>query len=142
MNPSISRLLTLARDAASHAYNPYSKFSVGCALLSHSGRVYTGCNIESAAYSATICAERVAASQSIAQGDVDWDVAVVVSPLRVSPCGVCRQFLHEFCPDLKIYFGYLSGDTMGDALIGPITVRELLPFGMTLDSNSSGSSQA
>jgi cytidine deaminase len=124
----LHELVTIAQNAALSAYNPYSKFAVGCALLTKKGDVYRGCNIENASYSVTICAERVAASQAILQGDLDWDSIVVVSPERVTICGVCRQFLHEFAPQLRVWSGYL--DNLD--LVGPVLLHEMLPAAMTL----------
>jgi len=125
-------LVQSAQNAALYAYNPYSNFAVGCALLSKSGKIYRGCNIENASYSVTICAERVAASQAILQRDLDWDSIVVVSPQRVTPCGVCRQFLHEFAPQLRVWCGYLNFSE----LIGPVLLHEMLPAAMTLTRNT------
>jgi cytidine deaminase len=124
----VQLLLQSAQQAAKNAYNPYSHFSVGCGLLSKTGKVYCGCNIENASYSVTICAERVAASQAIYERDLDWLAMVIVSPLRVSACGVCRQFLHEFSPSLQIWCGYLDKDE----LIGPALLSDLLPGAMSL----------
>lgn len=121
-------LVAAAQHAALSAYNPYSKFAVGCALLSKSGKIYCGCNIENASYSVTICAERVAASQAILQRDMQWDSIVVVSPERVTICGVCRQFLHEFAPELRVWSGYLNNTD----LLGPVLLNEMLPAAMTL----------
>ncbi len=101
------------RDAAIRAmrsaYAPYSDFYVGAALLCENGRVYTGCNIENAAYSVTCCAERVALFSAVAAGERDFKMIAIVGgkhgELRQScaPCGVCRQALSEFCkPDMKI----------------------------------------
>ena len=120
-------LVAAAQNAALSAYNPYSKFAVGCALLSKSGKIYCGCNIENASFSVTICAERVAASQAILQRDVHWDSIVVVSPERVTICGVCRQFLYEFAPKLRIWSGYLSNTD----LIGPVLLSDMFPAAMT-----------
>jgi len=129
LDPSkLQELVAAAQNAALSAYNPYSKFAVGCALLSKSGRIYCGCNIENASFSVTICAERVAASQAILQQDVQWDSIVVVSPERVTICGVCRQFLYEFAPELRVWSGYLSNTD----LIGPVLLSEMLPAAMTL----------
>ena len=127
-NNKLLELVAAAQNAAQSAYNPYSKFAVGCALLSKSGKVYCGCNIENASYSVTICAERVAASQAILQKDMEWDSIVVVSPERVTICGVCRQFLHEFSPELRVWSGYLDNTD----LIGPVQLHEMLPAAMTL----------
>ena len=126
----LMELVLAAQNAAISAYNPYSRFAVGCAL-SKSGQVYCGCNIENASYSVTICAERVAASQAVLRRDLDWDTIVVVSPQRVTPCGVCRQFLHEFAPQLRVWNGYLDNLE----LIGPTLLHELLPSAMTLSRN-------
>jgi cytidine deaminase len=127
-NDRLNELLIAAQNAAKSAYNPYSRFSVGCALLTKSGQVFCGCNVENASYSVTICAERVAASQAVLQRDLEWDSIVVVSPLRVSMCGICRQFLHEFAPKLKVWCGYLDSPD----LIGPDSLDQLLPGAMSL----------
>lgn len=124
----LAELVAAAQNAALSAYNPYSKFAVGCALLTKRGNIYCGCNVENASYSVTICAERVAASQAVLQRDLDWDSIVVVSPERVTICGVCRQFLHEFVPQLRVWSGYL--DNMD--LVGPVLLHEMLPAAMTL----------
>jgi len=132
-SPRLMELLLAAQTAALSAYNPYSRFSVGCALLSKSGKIYCGCNIENASYSVTLCAERVAASQAILLGDREWDSLVIVSPQRVSACGVCRQFLYEFSPDLQVWSGYLDNSE----LIGPVLLHAMLPSAMTLTLNPS-----
>jgi cytidine deaminase len=118
-----------AKKGAEQAYAPYSKFTVGCALLSKSGAIYTGCNIENASFAVTLCAERVAAAQALIKGDTAWELLVVVSPQRVSMCGVCRQFMHEFAPGLLVWNGFLDDR----ALTGPVLLRDLLPSAMTLE---------
>lgn len=117
-----------ARQIAQRAYCPYSNFSVGCVLVDAQGRVFEGCNVENASYSVTLCAERTAGSQAIAQGSRDWKSIYIVSPTRVSPCGTCRQFLFEFAPDLQVYLG----DLQADSYIGPTPIRDLLPMAMDL----------
>jgi cytidine deaminase len=124
----LTELLVAAQQIALSAYNPYSRFSVGCAILSKSGKVYTGCNIENASYSVTLCAERVAAVQAVMVRDLDWQAIVVVSPECVSPCGACRQFLYEFAPNVPIWFGYLTGTEV----VGPHILSDLLPSAMSL----------
>lgn len=131
--PDLLELVSAARSAAAKAYNPYSQFAVGAALRTAGGRIYTGCNIENASYSVTLCAERVAGSQAILHGELQWDSLVVLSPQRVSLCGVCRQFCHEFAPQMKIWIGYLLEDPI---LQGPVLLSDLLPAGMTLDRSS------
>ncbi|MCU0707251.1 MAG: cytidine deaminase [Pirellula sp.] len=132
---NIDDYLNMARQAALRAYCPYSGFHVGCALVGTDGQVFLGCNIESASYSATICAERVAASASIAQGVREWDAAFIVSPTSVSPCGVCRQFLFEFAPELKVYLAALDP---ASPIQGPIALKELLPWAGALQQSSIG----
>ncbi len=88
-----------AKKAALHAYAPYSKFKVGCALLTKSGNIYTGCNVENASYGLTICAERNAIAQAInAEGQIEIETLVVYTPTPspTPPCGACRQVIHEF----------------------------------------------
>lgn len=96
-------LIKAAMDAREFSYSPYSEFKVGAALITSEGKVYTGCNIESASYSPTICAERVAVSKAVSDGNKDIEaIAIVGSSDYTYPCGVCRQFLVEFGKDMKI----------------------------------------
>ncbi len=97
-------LIKIAMEAREKSYSPYSKFKVGAAVYTRSGKIFTGCNIESASYSPTICAERVAISKCISEGYKDIEkIAVVGSEKNISfPCGVCRQFILEFGRDIKI----------------------------------------
>ena len=125
---AILAYLHRARQIAQRAYCPYSNFSVGCVLIDAQGRLFEGCNVENASYSVTLCAERTAGSQAIAQGSRDWKSIYIVSPTRVSPCGTCRQFLFELAPDLQVYLG----DLQADSYIGPTSIRELLPMAMEL----------
>ncbi len=96
-------LIEKALDASKRAYAPYSKFSVGAALLTKEGKVYTGCNIENASYSATVCAERVAFFKAISEGEREFvSIALVATNEKgdmvlASPCGSCRQVMAEFC---------------------------------------------
>lgn len=97
-------LIKNAMEAREKSYSPYSKFKVGAAILTKSGKVFTGCNIESASYTPTICAERTALSKCISEGHKDIEkIAVVGSLEKISyPCGVCRQFLREFGENILI----------------------------------------
>ncbi|MBP1925446.1 cytidine deaminase [Sedimentibacter acidaminivorans] len=97
-------LIKIAMEAREKSYSPYSNFKVGAAVYTRSGKIFTGCNIESASYSPTICAERVAISKCISEGYKDIEkIAVVGSDKSISfPCGVCRQFILEFGKDIKI----------------------------------------
>jgi len=115
-------LLKLARQAQGHAYAPYSKFKVGAALLTKSGKVYTGCNVEISSYGLTCCAERVALFKAISEGESEFEAIAVVAPGKeVSCCGACRQVIWDFAPDIVIY-GYDS-----DGGIVEKRIRDLLP---------------
>jgi homotetrameric cytidine deaminase len=100
-----AELYALAEKARVRSYSPYSHFAVGAALICSDGTVYTGCNIENAAYSPTVCAERVAIFKAVSEGRRDFSaIAVAGGPADADacddcfPCGVCRQVLSEFCP--------------------------------------------
>lgn len=91
-----------AFDALNNSYSPYSNCKVGAALLAKNGKIYTGCNIENASFSPTICAERVAFSKAVSEGEKDFtSIAIAAKKDDVltafSPCGVCRQVMAEFC---------------------------------------------
>ena len=133
------KLLELAHEARERAYAPYSHYAVGAALLTKDGRVYQGCNIENASFSATNCAERTAFFKAVYDGCYDFTAIAVVGgpagkPVQAQdepsgPCGVCRQVMQEFCgPDFEIHMQKAGG--------GVFTVKlpELLPFGFTKDS--------
>ena len=121
-------LVGAASDARRNAYVPYSNFRVGVALLTKSGKVYTGCNIENVAYSPTICAERVALGTAIAAGEQPGDfeaIAVVTdNPYPSSPCGVCRQVMSELAPGALVIMS--SPPEHGSDRL-EMTVEELLP---------------
>lgn len=123
------RLLDTAKQAAARAYAPYSKFTVGAAILMQDGSVVAGCNVENASYGATICAERVAATTAVAAGQKDWKAIAIVSPSGVSPCGMCRQFMSEFAPNLPIYYGSLTSEVHD---LKFATLDQLLPDQMKL----------
>lgn len=119
------QLLATAREARERAYAPYSHFAVGAAVLTACGRVFSGANVENAAYGLTLCAERVAVVQALMAGAIQLvAVAVVAEGVRpVSPCGSCRQVLAEFAhPDgLRVIMGNLTG------MSATHTLDELLP---------------
>ncbi|MCA0983063.1 cytidine deaminase [Halobacillus yeomjeoni] len=119
------QLIQQAKEIRERAYTPYSKFPVGAALLTEDGTVYTGCNIENAAYPVTCCAERVAIFKAISEGHTQFNqIAVVADTKRpVPPCGSCRQVMSEFfSADVKIHSTNLQGQTK------TLTMDELLPF--------------
>jgi len=116
-------LIDAASKARERAYAPYSKFAVGAALLTKSGRIITGCNVENLSFGLTICAERAAVFAAIALGEKEFEAVAVVADSRtpVTPCGACRQVLAEFAEDLPICSANLQ-----DARFVS-TLRELLP---------------
>jgi cytidine deaminase len=119
-------LIDLANEARKHAYVPYSKYRVGAALRTKSGRVFTGVNVESAAYPTTMCAERVAVYKAVSEGAREFDIIAVVTDNGGSPCGGCRQVLAEFGLETVV----LIADGRGQ-LVKEMTVAELLPEAFT-----------
>ena len=125
------QLIRAAFAARRFAYTPYSHFKVGAALLARSGQVFTGCNIESASYSPTNCAERTALFKAVSEGVTEFSaIAIVgsregeVNRIVTSPCGVCRQALFEFGgPDLTVIMARSEEDYL------ETTLGELLPYG-------------
>ena len=116
------QLLQLANEARANAYVPYSGFAVGAALLCKDGSVYTGVNIENAAFGPSVCAERTAFFKAISEGQRDFvRLAVTCDREYCQPCGVCRQVMIEHAPDLEILMGNLEG------FFRRTTIRELLP---------------
>ena len=127
-------LIREAIAARKRSYSPYSHFQVGAALLGRSGKVYTGCNIENAAYTPTNCAERTAFFKAISEGEKEFEmIAIVGGPAKSArmdycpPCGVCRQVMAEFC-DPKA-FRVLMARTETD--YREYSLEEVLPFGFT-----------
>jgi cytidine deaminase len=105
----VHALIEAAIAAAKHAYAPYSKYPVGAALLAADGTVYGGCNVENAAYSPTICAERTALVKAVSEGQRGFLAIAVVTRDGGSPCGTCRQMLHEFAPELHVIVADMKG---------------------------------
>jgi len=95
-------LVVAALEARRHAYAPYSKFLVGAALETASGRVFLGCNVENGSFGLTICAERTAAASAVAAGEREFKRIALALSGAGTPCGACRQFLAEFSPALPI----------------------------------------
>jgi cytidine deaminase len=115
-------LIDLANEARRRAYAPYSKYPVGAALRTKSGRLFTGVNVENAAYPQTMCAERVAIFKAVSEGETDFEVIAVVTNNGGSPCGGCRQVLAEFGLDTIVLIADGSGKMQK-----VMTVAELLP---------------
>ncbi len=101
-------LINIALKAREYAHAPYSNFKVGAALLSSSGKVYTGSNVESSSYGLTICAERVALVKALSEGETDFESIAVVSVPGASLCGACRQLLWDYTKDIPVYLSDLK----------------------------------
>jgi len=121
-NDEYQSLIDLANEARRRAYAPYSHYPVGAALRTKTGRIFTGVNVENAAYPHTMCAERVAIFKAVSEGEMDFEVIAVVTDNGGSPCGGCRQVLAEF--GLNTIVLIANGD---GKLLKESTVKELLP---------------
>ena len=115
-------LIDLANETRRRAYVPYSNYRVGSALRTKTGKVYTGVNVENAAYPTTMCAERVAIFKAVSDGELEFEVISVVTDNGGSPCGACRQVLAEFGLDTIVLIANGKGE-----LIKEMTIGELLP---------------
>lgn len=120
-------LYRAAAEAMKNAYAPFSEFRVGAALLAADGRIFTGVNVENASYGATICAERTAFVKAVSEGARDFlAIAVACSRGAAWPCGICRQFMHEFGGELDVITGP-SADRLT-----VYQLKELMPEGFRL----------
>lgn len=124
-------LMIQAQEARKKSYSPYSHFCVGAALLTKSGKVYTGCNIENAAFTPTNCAERTAVFKAVSEGEREFEAIAIVGGKKTrdggfcAPCGVCRQVIAEFCEkDFQIVLG-------NEDEYKVYTLDTLLPFSFT-----------
>ncbi len=113
-----------AVKAKEKSFSPYSKFRVGAALLTKSGSVYTGCNIENSSYSLTICAERTALFKAVSEGEKSFSKILIVSDANdfISPCGACRQVISDLAGDIEIILTNVQGEMQSKK------VNDLLPF--------------
>jgi cytidine deaminase len=123
MNEDLQALVKAALEVREKAYAPYSEFRVGAAVRTKGGKIYTGCNVESASYGLTVCAERVAIWKAVSEGEKEFtNIAVVADTQELTPpCGVCRQIIWEFCNDIPVTFSNLHGKTE------TVQMKELLP---------------
>jgi len=130
-DPADAELLNAARDARGRAHAPYSNFTVGAAVRTASGRVVLGCNVESATYGLTVCAERVALYAALSDGETDFAAVAVVVPdgRRAVPCGICRQMLSEFAPNARLILAN------GDGSHRVTMVGDLLPAAAARDDD-------
>ncbi|MCU0496142.1 MAG: cytidine deaminase [Anaerolineae bacterium] len=118
-----------AIQAAQHAYAPYSSYQVGAALVTLDGTVFTGCNVENAAYPMCICAERTALVKAVSEGQRQFGVLVVATRDGGSPCGMCRQMLYEFAPELEVVIVDFTGHVHHQ-----IALNQLLTLGFNAAS--------
>ena len=122
-------LATIALKARTNAHAPYSNFKVGAALLTKSGKVYTGSNVESTSYGLTICAERVALVKALSEGDDQFESIAIVSETGASPCGACRQLLWDYTKDIPVYLsdgiGEITKYNLSDLLTHPFDDSQL-----------------
>ncbi len=125
-NEEQQALINLANEARRSAYAPYSKYPVGAALRTKTGRLYTGVNIENAAYPHTMCAERVAIFKAVSEGETEFEVIAVVTNNGGSPCGGCRQVMAEFGLDTIVLIADGDGNLQKE-----FTISELLPEAFT-----------
>ena len=131
MNIDKHELMRLAKAAMTRAYAPYSHCFVGAALLTKSGEVFTGCNIENAGYTPSNCAERTAFFKAVSEGVLEFDAICVVGGMNkelkeyAAPCGVCRQVMMEFCDPEKFQIILATSKEQYEIF----TLKELLPLG-------------
>ncbi len=123
---TIQRLIARAAQVRHNAYAPYSHYSVGAALLADDGTIYTGVNVENAAYPSGMCAERNAVFHAVTEGRRHFQALALVTDNGGSPCGACRQVLSEFGLDLQIFIADGNGN-----LQEVMTLRDLLPRAFT-----------
>lgn len=121
-------LYRMAADVKNNAYAPYSGFRVGAALLAQSGKVYTGVNVENASFGATLCAERGAVAKAVSEGERKFQALAIASSLgEAMPCGICRQVLMEFTPELRVITG------KDEEHLEVYSLSELLPGAFSLE---------
>jgi cytidine deaminase len=121
-------LIEAAQGVRQHAYAPYSNYLVGAALLTSTGNIYAGCNIENAAFSPTLCAERVAVAKAVSEGVREFEAIAVVTDNGGFPCGLCRQTLYEFSPLMVVIVVDPEGNIINES-----SLAELLPRGFSPD---------
>jgi cytidine deaminase len=123
----IQTLLNAAVAASYNAYAPYSKYPVGAALQAADGTIFTGCNIENAAYPSGLCAERVAVGKAVSEGRRTFTMLVVVTRDGGFPCGMCRQVLYEFAPELRMVMADLQQKILFDGRLSDLLPHSFGP---------------
>ena len=131
MNREYIELYDMAVEALENSYSPYSNFKVGAALMTATGEIFTGCNVENASYGACICAERTAACKGVSEGCRNFKAIAIAAKEKEQikeawPCGICRQFLYEFNKDLDV----ITGNSRNQLQV--VKLRELLSMGFSL----------
>lgn len=123
MKTESEELIEAAKEVRERAYAPFSNFRVGAAVRTKGGKIFTGCNIESASYGLTVCAERVAIWKAVSEGEKEFsEIAVVADTKELTPpCGACRQIIWEFSGDIAVIFANLKG------AVETVQMKELLP---------------
>ena len=135
VDDAIQTLIRSATEATRNAYISYSHYPVGAALRARDGSIYSGCNIENASYPVTICAERVALVKAVSEGQRQFDAIAVVTPNGGSPCGMCRQMLYEFAPDLRVILARTDGIVVYDGILSEHLPRGFGPDSLPHDSS-------
>lgn len=120
---NLQELIDSAKKVREKAYAPFSNFLVGAAVRTKDGKIYTGCNVESASYGLTVCAERIAIWKAVSEGEREFECVAVVTDTEelTPPCGTCRQIIWEFCGDIPVTFSNLKGKTE------TVMMKEILP---------------
>jgi len=121
-------LVRIAQEVRKWAYVPYSEYAVGAAVLTESGRIYDGANVENAAYPVTMCAERTAIFKAVSNGERDFDALAVVTENGGMPCGSCRQVMAEFSPDMLVIVADAEGKVITEQKLS-----DLLPGAFRAD---------
>jgi cytidine deaminase len=106
----LDRLVGAAIAARKTSYSPYSGYKVGAALLAKSGQIYQGCNVENAAYSPSVCAERTAIFKAVTDGERKFEAIAIATENAGTPCGICRQVMREFAPEMTVIITDLDGN--------------------------------
>ena len=124
---TLDKLIESARAARTWAYTPYSHYAVGAALLTESGKIYEGVNIENAAYPTSICAERVAVFKAVSEGERDFSAIVVMTDNGGTPCGSCRQVLAEFGLTTRVIIVDVTGKIHLDTTVDGVLPKAFRP---------------
>ncbi|QPC82939.1 cytidine deaminase [Phototrophicus methaneseepsis] len=123
----VDALIQAAITAADYAYVPYSEYPVGAALLTTEGEIFTGCNVENAAYPAGICGERTAVFKAVSEGERSFQAIAIATKNGGAPCGICRQVMYEFAPTLRVICCDFEGAVTIDQPLNELLVHGFGP---------------